>query len=129
MCKIYLFLDLALGLALLSIGIYIIAISSRGGDQNFAIILIFCALFFLFSSAGFALRSFWMVLFFSLPVIFVSTVFGFMILIGGWIWGPNQIATMYTFVGSAILCIIFQLTGIVAAFQVMRSTKGKDDQS
>ena len=123
LCRIYSTLDLALSLIFLGLGVYIFLFLSDGGDRNLARILIFCGLFFLFSSVGFAINNFWIVLLSSLPVLIVSAIFGFMFVIGGWIGEPAQILTIHTFVGGAIFCILFQLIGIVAQYWARRSTE------
>ena len=123
LCRIYSILDLALSLIFLGLGIYIIVFLSDGGDRNLARVLIFCGLFFLFSSVGFAISNFWIVLLSSLPVLIISAILGFMFIIGGWVVEPTQMLMIHTFVGGAIFCIIFQSIGIAAQYWARRSSE------
>ncbi len=64
----YKMLHLAFGLLLLGAGTYGVTGTPPGGDRSFPVVLVYCGVFSLLASGGFALRSRLLGTLFSLPV-------------------------------------------------------------
>jgi len=114
--RCYSIVNLAIASCLVALGFYAYFSSPSAGDREGTVLLFFTASCSFVATLGFVYRNRWVVALASLPLILLAGALVFLVVVGGWIWGPGQASSMYAIILIGLLALFFEISGVLVAF-------------
>lgn len=108
--KVYALINFGLGA--LCLWALVQALSEGKGLLGGSGVFLALGLLFFIGSAGFVLRSRWVVILAVLPLLLFLGAFTTAIAVGGWIWGPGQTGAVYSLILFGTVLFLFEFSGI-----------------
>jgi hypothetical protein len=94
--------------------------ATSAGDRNSYGVLMALGLFMIATGAGLHFRRRWIVVLGAVPVAMVALLFSAILLIGGWVWGPQNANSVYLMSFCSFLLAIVELVAVFVRLRLNR---------
>ncbi|HMK28070.1 MAG TPA: hypothetical protein VK473_00195 [Terriglobales bacterium] len=96
-------------------GVWLGRKASTAEEAGFLFVL---AVLFLVTAVGLIFNNRWIAVLAAIPLAVLSAFFAFLILVGGWVWAPQNVATMYGLILGGLSVVGLEVVSVLAAIRL-----------
>jgi len=98
-------------------GVWFVLRVEPAEESGFLLVL---AVLFLIAAMGLIFNNRWITVLAAIPLAILVAFFAFLILVGGWVWGPQNVATIYGLIVGGLSVVGLEVVSVLTAIQLSK---------